>query len=220
MILIYDATEVIIMKLAANIRFLRKSRRMNQAELAEELGYRSFTTIQKWEAGSSEPPVCTLLKLCEFFNVSIDEIVNADLARGERMIRNEEIIHIPVLGNVAAGIPIEAVEQILDYEDFPASKANGRDFFGLRIKGNSMAPRIIEGDVVIVRRQEYTDNGDIAIVMVENNDATCKKIKKTDNGLLMIPLNPEFEPIFYTNEEIRNLPVKIIGKVVELRGKF
>ena len=136
------------------------------------------------------------------------------------MIRNEEIVHIPVLGNVAAGIPIEAVEQILDYEDFPASKVKDRNYFGLRIKGNSMAPRIVEGDVVIVHRQEYADNGDIAIIMVENNDATCKKIKKSDNGLLMIPLNHEYEPIFYTDEEIRDLPVKIIGKVVELRGKF
>lgn len=208
------------MKLATNIRFLRKSHRMNQAELAEELGYRSFTTIQKWETGSSEPPVSTLLKLCELFDVSIDEIISADLPRGERMIRNEEIVHIPVLGNVAAGIPIEAVEQILDYEDFPASKVKDRNYFGLRIKGNSMAPRIVEGDVVIVHRQEYADNGDIAIVMVENNDATCKKIKKSDKGLLMIPLNHEYEPIFYTNEEIRDLPVKIIGKVVELRGKF
>ena len=67
------------MKLATNIRFLRKSHRMNQAELAKELGYRSFTTIQKWETGSSEPPVSTLLKLCELFDVSIDEIISADL---------------------------------------------------------------------------------------------------------------------------------------------
>ena len=77
-----------------------------------------------------------------------------------------------------------------------------------------------DGDVVIVRKQEDVDNGDIAIVLVNGDEATVKKIKKFDGGINLIPTNPEYDVITYTNNEIISLPVRIIGKVVELRANF
>ncbi|MGI5874029.1 MAG: LexA family protein [Bacillota bacterium] len=208
------------MYLGENIRFLRKTHNMNQTELSKELGYKSFTTIQKWEDGSSDPPLSTLLRLCELFSVDLEELTHARLFCGEAIRVKSESVRVPVLGKVAAGVPMEAVENILDYEEIPAELSERGEYFGLRIQGASMAPRIQEGDTVIVRKQDDADSGETAIILVNGADATCKKIKKTDDGLLMIPLNPNYEPIFYSGDEIRDLPVRIIGKVVELRGKL
>ena len=83
-----------------------------------------------------------------------------------------------------------------------------------------MEPRMTTGDVVIVRSQPTAETGDIAIVMIEGENATCKKIKKTPDGIMLISLNPDYEPMFYTNKEIEQLHITILGKVVELRAKF
>ena len=129
-------------------------------------------------------------------------------------------MRIPVLGRVAAGIPIEAVEDILDYEEISADMASKGDYFALQIQGNSMEPRICQNDVVIVRCQPSVESGEIAVVLVNGENATCKKIIKQPNGISLVSLNPAYPPMFYTNEEITSLPVTILGKMVELRGKF
>lgn len=99
--------------------------------------------------------------------------------------------------------------------------ARGCELFGLRIKGDSMSPRILDGDHVIVRRQEDAESDEIVIAMVNGNDAVCKKLKKLENGgLMLISLNPTYEPIIFTRSEIIDIPVKILGKVIELRRKF
>ena len=128
---------------------------------------------------------------------------------------------IPVLGDVAAGIPIEAVENIIDWEEINSALAGTGDFFGLRIKGSSMEPRIREDDVVIVRKQEDANTGDTAVVLVNGDSATVKRIKKEpDGGLWLLPNNPAYAPQHYSPAEVAEKPVHIIGKVVELRGKF
>lgn len=129
-------------------------------------------------------------------------------------------VRIPVLGYVRAGIPIEAVEEILDYEEISQDMAKQGEYFALSIKGDSMEPKISEGDVVIVRKQEIVENGELAVVLVNGNDATVKKFYKNDNGITLISTNPAYEPFTYSRKEADNLPVKIIGKVVELRAKF
>ena len=138
---------------------------------------------------------------------------------------NTEVTHkkgvvIKVLGRVAAGIPIEAVEDIIDTEEITEEMAATGTFFGLKIHGDSMEPRMCEGDVVIVRKQDDAESGDIVIAMVNGDDATCKRLRKYRDGVELVSNNPAYPPMFYSNEEIENKPVKIIGKVVELRGKF
>lgn len=129
-------------------------------------------------------------------------------------------IKIPVLGYVRAGIPIDAVEEVLDYEEISEEMARQGEYFALQIKGDSMEPRIQEGDVVIVRQQSDIDSGDIAVVLVNGNDATVKKFVKHENGVSLVAFNAKYEPMFYTPKEIQELPVSILGKVVELRGKL
>lgn len=130
-------------------------------------------------------------------------------------------VQIPVLGRVVAGVPLEAVEEILDYEEITPELAATGEFFALQIRGRSMEPRMLEGDVVIVRRQSDVDSGDIAIVLVNGDEATVKRVSKSDRGITLIATNPNvYEPHFYSSEEINDLPVQILGKVVELRGKL
>lgn len=129
-------------------------------------------------------------------------------------------IRIPVLGDVAAGIPIEAIQDIVDYEEIDSAMAASGEYFGLRIKGSSMEPRMRDGDVVIVRKQDYADTGDTAVVLVNGDSATVKKIKKGPDGISLIPTNPAYDPMYYTAAEVESLPVRIIGRVVELRAKY
>ncbi len=127
---------------------------------------------------------------------------------------------INVYGNIAAGIPIEAIEDIIDQEEITAEMAETGEFIALKVKGSSMEPRIMNGDVVIIKRQSTIENGEIAAVLVNGNDVTLKQVKKEDNGLWLIPFNSAFPHLFYSKKECAELPVRILGKMVELRAKF
>lgn len=189
---------------------------MKQIDLAKRLNVRQ-TTISNWETGRTEPDSATLQKLAELFDVSVDYILGHSLTKH---ISKTGGLRIPVLGDVAAGIPIEAVQDIVDYEEIDAAMASSGEYFGLRIKGSSMEPRMREGDVVIVRKQDYADTGDTAVVLVNGDSATVKKIKKGPDGLSLIPTNPAYDPMYYTAAEVESLPVRILGRVVELRAKY
>lgn len=128
---------------------------------------------------------------------------------------------IPILGNVAAGIPIEAIEDIIDWEEIPESMcAGGKEYFGLQVKGDSMYPDYLEGDTVIVRKTPCCDSGDVCVVYVNGYDATLKQLRLGDDGsVTLLPRNPAYPPRTYTKEEVQSLPVSIAGVVVELRRK-
>ena len=195
------------------IKELRQANNIKQAELARAINV-SQATMSEYETGKYEPDIETLKKIADYFDVTVDYIVG-----GNRVSRKHGV-KIPVYRAVAAGIPIEAIEDIVDYEEIEPELSATGEFFGLRIKGRSMEPRICEGDVVIVRKQDDADTGDTAIVLVNGYEATCKRIKKDGHGIALIPNNPSYEVKYYSAEEISSLPVRIIGKVVELRAKF
>jgi len=212
--------------ISKNIRYLRLKNEWSQEYIAEKLGYKSYTTIQKWEMGTSEPPLKIAKQLADLFKVGIDDLTNIDL----EFLSVSDIVEekrekakgftINVLGRVAAGLPIEAVENIIDTEEISEDMAKNGEYFGLKIHGDSMEPRIYEGDVVICRQQDDAESGDIVIAMVNGNDATCKRLTKYASGIALISLNTKYDPMMFTNEEIIEKPVRIIGKVVELRGKL
>lgn len=196
----------------SRLKFLRKKNNLTQEELAK-IVHTTRTAVGKWETDKNLANQDSLDILCEKFNVSLDYLLGKD---SEPNSTN----WIKVYGSIAAGIPLEAIVDITDYEEISEEMAKSGEYFALSIKGNSMSPRIQDGDVVILKKQEKVDNGEIAAVLVNGNEATLKKIKILDNGLALIPLNPEYETMFYTSEQVANLPVRIIGKLVELRAKF
>lgn len=199
---------------------LKEARRkadISLSELSKITGI-SKSTLQRYETGTTKKiPIEVIPILERAMNLPTGYLVGWN----ETMNKIPTKIKIPVLGRVAAGIPIEAVEEIIGYEEISFKEFNAEyDYFGLVIKGDSMKPRMQSGDVVIVRKQETAESGDIAVVLVNGNEATVKKIKIGTDGLMLIPLNQEYEVMMYNNEEIESLPVSIIGKVVELRAKF
>lgn len=198
------------------LKYFRMKENLSQSELAEKLGL-APSTVSMYEVGKREPDFETEEKIADFFNTDLNTLRGRDI---ETIKKSSKGVIINVLGRVAAGIPIEAVEEVIDTEEITQEMASNGTYFGLQIKGNSMEPRMCEGDVVIVRQQEDADSGDIVIAMVNGDDATCKRLRKYRDGIELISNNPVYPPMFYSNEDIINKPVKIIGKVVELRGKF
>lgn len=199
------------------IKALRLEHGLRQIDLANKIGALQ-STISQWETGKVEPDIEALIKIASIFETSIDNVLGEESPRPPISSGG---VWVPVLGEVAAGIPIEAVEDIVDYEEIDAALAATGDFFGLRIKGSSMEPRIREGDVVIVRKQDDADTGDTVVVLVNGDSATVKRLKKeADGSMWLLPNNPAYDPQHFTPTEITEKPVHIIGKVVELRGKF
>ena len=200
-----------------NIRTARIRTGLTQKQAAQALNI-SQARLSHYELGAREPDIAIMAEMAKLYGVSIDYLLGTTVAK-------HRTAKIRIFGEVAAGQPIDALDSS-DYDDpadwceIPADMADKGDYFALRIKGDSMSPRMQEGDVVIVRKQQTIEDGEIAIVGVNGDSATCKKIKKTDNGLALIGLNNSFIPIIYTWRQVAELPVVIIGKVVELRASL
>lgn len=196
------------------LKEIRKENKITQQQLADMLNV-DRTSVAKWEGDKNLANQDILDILCNKFNVSLDYL----LGRKTNSNKNNRYL-VNVYGNIAAGIPLEAIEDITDQEEITEEMARTGEYFALKIKGNSMAPRIQNGDVVIIKNQQDAETGDIVAVLVNGNNATLKKLKKLDNGIALIPLNSEYETMFYTSDEVEKLPIKILGKMVELRAKF
>lgn len=172
------------------------------------------------------PTIETYNKIAHGMNLDLDSLLKmldstepVDVSKIET-VQIESGYIIPVLGRVAAGIPMTAAEYIIDTEEISKAMANDGEYFGLQVKGDSMEPKISNGDVVIVRKQSDADDGDLVIALVNGDDAVVKRLKKYKDGIALISTNPAYEPMYYSNDEIESKPVEIIGKVKELRAKF
>ena len=208
---------------------LRNEKKYNQETMAKELSV-SKSTIAMWETGKRLPSPELYEQIADYFNVDIDYLYGRTNIRKKIHYDNEgneyvltglsKGVSINVLGRVAAGIPIEAIENVIDTEEISEHLASTGEFFGLKIHGDSMEPRMYENDVVIVRKQDDAESGDIVIAMVNGHDATCKRLMKYAGSIALLSLNPKYEPLVFTENEIEEKPVRIIGKVVELRGKL
>lgn len=189
------------------IKEIRLLRKLSQEELAIKMNYKSRSTINKIELGIADVSSSKIKEFARVLNVSISYLMGWE----------EKKNVIPVLGTIPAGVPISAVENIIDYEEITPELAETGNFFALKIKGNSMSPSILENDIVIFKQTEDANSGSICAVMVNGEDATIKKIKKSESGVYLIPINTDYEPIFFTNDEIISKPVRIIGKAIEVR---
>ncbi len=199
-----------------NLRLYLDKNNMTQLDLAKRLNV-GTTSVSNWCNGLKSPRMDKVDAMCKLFNCSRTDLMEDNTSLFTSRKRG---VVIKVLGRVAAGIPIEAVEDVIDTEEITEEMAATGTYFGLQIKGDSMVPNICDHDVVIVRQQDDAETGDTVIALVNGDDATCKRLKKYHDGIELIPNNPNFEPIYFSNEEIQSKPVRIIGKVVELRRKF
>ena len=205
----------IMAEIGKRIREKREAIGMTQEELASKLGYKNKSSIAKIETGAND---IIQNKVVEFANV-LDTTV-AYLMGWDNPTPSRKGVVVNVLGRVAAGIPIDAIKDIIDTEEIPEEMARTGEFFGLQIHGDSMTPSICDGDIVIVKQQNDAESGDIVIATINGDEATCKRLRKYKDGIELISNNPSYSPFEFNNQEIEEKPVRIIGKVVELRRKF
>ncbi len=210
---------VVNMTIGQRIKERRKALGMSAEELGSLIG-KNPATIYRYEKGEIEKLPATILEpLAKALKCSAGSLIAGidaiDSPAHKRAVR------IPILGYVVAGIPIYAIQDILGYEEISHELSNTGEFFALRIKGDSMEPTFTDGDTIIVRQQPDVESNEIAVVLVNGDEGTVKRIKKDDNGIVLIGDNAiAFSPQFYSNDDIERLPVKIVGKVVELRRSF
>lgn len=204
------------------IKKMRQEREMTQKELAERLGLNRDTAIANYENGRSIPKDEIKYKLCEVFNCSMDYLMGKEGFK--KAINHKEnyskVYTVNVYGTIPAGIPLEMIEDIIDTEEIPIDAIKGnKQFFALKIKGSSMFPEYRNNDIVIFEKSPDCENGEDCVVMVNGNEGTFKRVIKDKSGITLKPLNPEFSPMKFTNEQIKNLPIKILGKFYELRRR-
>lgn len=198
-----------------NLVFYLETRKKTQADLAKYMGV-STASVSNWCKGIKLPRMDKVDKMCSFLQIKRSDL----MAEKNSSQKNRKGVVIDVLGRVAAGIPINAVEDIIDTEEITEEMAATGEFFGLQIHGDSMEPKFSAGDVVIVRKQSDAESGDIVIALVNGDDATCKRLKKYEHGIMLLSNNPNYEPMVFSWKDIKDKPVEIIGRVVELRAKF
>lgn len=194
------------------LKELRNNKNLTQADIAKYLNI-TPQAYANYEREERTPDIKTCKLLASLFGVSIEVLL------GDKPLKESKGIKIPVLGVIPAGIPIEAIEDILDYEEISEDMARKGEYFALKVRGDSMQPVINNGDIVIVKQQNDAESGKICVVMINGYDATLKRIKKEQDGIWILPENPycDFKPTFFTNKEIISTPVRIIGIAVEIR---
>lgn len=207
-----------------NLKYLRESKGISKNKLGEMVGVNQ-TTIGRWETNEIKPSIDNVEEVAKALNVNLPDLLIKDLEfdNANYVKLDLDVVKIPVLGTVKAGIPIEAQEEIIDYVEIPKKwTLGGKKFYGLKISGDSMYPKYQEDDIVIFEQnedKEQYNNKDCA-VMVNGDDATFKQVLLSEQGLVLRPYNNAYDIMMYSNDDIEKLPIKIVGIAREKRTKL
>ncbi len=196
-----------------NLKYLRNKFDMEQIDLAKKLGRKSASSISEWEKGKYTPKMKTLTELARLFNVSINDLMEKDLANEKPQLDTLPVTAIPVVAKISAGLPIYTEENIIEYTYIPSQMTKGgKELFGLKVSGDSMDKEFREGDVVVVEKDSVVENGQIGVVNVNGYNATVKRIRYNEDKIILLPEsnNSDHLPQVYTNDD----EIKVVGKVV------
>lgn len=199
--------------MAKNIRRYMDAQGKSRNDVCEALGF-AYSTFTDWINGNKYPRIDKIEMLANYFGISKADLVEDHIPAASEA----KCMRIPVYGKVAAGIPIEAVENIIDYEEIPATLQG--DYAALKVKGDSMSPRILDGDVLIVKLQNDAESGDVVVALINGKEATVKRLIKHTDGITLQPFNPAYDPMYFSADDLNEIPVTIWGKVIENRQKF
>ena len=178
---------------------------LNYLDLYEKAGYIDLINDEKYISTGTTP----------------DNIYEQLKNIGTMYISNTEMVKIPVLGVVKAGYDYLAQENWIGTIDVEKNIVNdGSEYFALKVVGDSMSPVLIQDDIVVIKKQNDFENGDIVVAIVNGNEATIKKGKKTDSSITLQPLNPSYDPLVFTYDEVKSIPVTIVGIVKQLKREF
>lgn len=198
-------------------------RNMKASELSERAQIPK-SAISQYLSGLYEAKQKSIFKLAKILNVSEGWLMGLDVPMQREVktdILGNPVVPVPLLGVVKAGYDYLAQENWIGTVDVEKSLVgDGKDYFALKVKGDSMAPTFLENDIVIVKKQNDCENNEYAVVIINGDEGTLKKIKKTDNGIILQPLNPAYGPVMYTKEEMEKIPIVIVGVVKQLKREF
>lgn len=202
-----------------NIKKARKLAGMTQKELGSKLGV-TQQNIAQYENNIAKPKIETISKIAEALNTSVGSLMgNIYNLEPENNRPTSKAVRIPVLGSIPAGIPIEEIKDIVDFEDIPREwTRENAEYFGLKINDSSMYPKYLENDTVILRKQDDCESGQDCVVYINSDDAVFKKVLKQHDGIILQSLNPEYMPILCLYKD-KNCKIRIVGIAIEIRRK-
>lgn len=209
---------------STNLKYLREKKGLSQNKLAEKIGVNQ-TTIARWEDDNRIPTIDNAIDVASALNVPLTDLIGKDLRfdNAEVINVNSDIIKIPVYGTIKAGIPIESQTDIIDYVDIPRSwTKGGKEFYGLKISGDSMFPKYQDEDIVIFEKTNDTTlyNGKDCAVMINGTESTFKKVLINDQGIVLQAYNMAYGIKMFSKEDVINKPIKIVGVAREKRTKI
>lgn len=202
---------------AKNLNYYMNINQKNRSDVCRDLDI-PYSTFTDWCNANIYPRIDKIEMLANYF-----EIKKSDLVENKEKIDKlgNPVTSIPILGTVKAGYDYLAQENWIGTIDVETSLVgNGDEYFALKVHGDSMSPVLIEDDIVIIKKQNDFENGDIVVAIINGDEATIKKGKKSDNSILLQPLNSAYEPLIFTKEEMKTIPVTIIGIVKQLKREF
>lgn len=205
------------MEFKDKIKFNREKLNLTLNDLAKMVGV-SAPTIQRYESGEIENVRRDkIAKLAKALDVSPSYLMGWEEHSNVKPIDLSNSINIPVVGRIPAGIPVEAIEDVVEYIDIPKDWTKGsQSYIGLRVSGDSMYPLLLDGDTVVIKVQPCAETGDVCACYVNGFDATLKRVSLTETSITLKPENPNYPPMTYTHPG----EVTIVGKVVEVRRKL
>lgn len=215
--------EIILSIFAERLTELIKETNLDIEFICKKVGIKSKSTMYRYMKGEMSPKISTVKYLSEIFNVNPVWLSGYDVPKQRIKLDKlgNPVTSIPLLGTVKAGYDYLAQENWIGTVDVDKKLVrDGSDFFALKVKGDSMYPSLIEDDIVIVQKQNDFENGDIVVAIINGDEATIKKGKKTDSSILLQPLNAAYEPLIFTYNEVKSIPVIIIGIVKQLKREF
>ncbi len=202
---------------AKNLNYYMNINKKSRSAVCKDLDI-PYSTFTDWCNANIYPRIDKIEILANYFDIKKSDLVEN---KEKSDVLGNTIIAIPVLGTVKAGYDYLAQENWIGTVDVETSLVgNGEDYFALKIHGDSMSPVLVEDDIVIIKKQNDFESGDIVVAIINGNEATIKKGKKSDNSILLQPLNPSYEPLIFTNSEMKTIPVEIIGIVKQLKREF
>lgn len=209
--------------LNTNIKYLRSKKGLSQQGLADKVGI-DRSTISRIENNEIETTIDNAIKIADTLNVSINDLLTKNLSFDNAyFVELDDVIKIPIFGTIKAGVPIESQSDILDYVEIPKSWAKGgKQFYGLKISGDSMFPKYQENDIVIFEQTNDTSlyNGKDVAVMINGTESTFKKILVNDQGIVLQPYNSAYDIMMFPKEKVETLPIRVVGVAVEKRTKI
>ena len=207
--------------MAQNIKKFMAKKNISRMELCKALGF-NYSTLADWLHARKYPRIDKIEMMANYFGVSKADLVEQDSDLQTKRITTMDVVKIPLLGRVVAGDPQEAIQEADEFLYIPAmGHKRSEDYFALRVCGESMEPNLLDGDIAIVHIQPEIDSGQIAVVLIDNQDSTVKRVFISQDGITLVADNPAvFQPRFFSNDDCLTMPVRILGRVVSIQREM